>query len=494
MARSDELAYTSAAELALLIRQRKLSPVEVVEAAIARIEARNPSITAFVHCGFEDARAAAKKAEDKVMAGDLLGPLHGVPVAIKDLFDFKAGWPATFGGIRAMKDVRVDYDGAYTQRMEEAGAIVLGMCNSPVMGFRGTCDNYLFGPSRNPFNLAHNTGGSSGGSAGAVADGMVPMAQGSDGGGSIRIPASCCGLYGYKQSFGRVPFFGGPNPFGSDTPFIFQGPLTRTVEDAALTLTATNGYHPNDPFALPGKEDYGGAIHRSIAGWRIAYSPDWDIFPVDPRVAQICRDALSAFEEAGARVEEVKVGINRSQQELSDLWCRLILPLNLQGFEGFKAMGYDLLRDHRDDLPPDYLTWMEFGETYTAKDYFMDQAIRGEVYYAIQALFETYDLIVSPTLACVPPLNSNDGDTKGPTEINGEAVDPLIGWCMTYLINYSGHPAASIPAGMAEGSLPVGLQIVGRRYADSDVLAASAAFERRRPWQDSYQICRDRSL
>lgn len=489
----DALSYASAAEFALRVRQRAISPVELVEATIARIEARNPSLNALVYLGFDDARNAARAAEKAVMSGAELGPLHGVPTAIKDLFDFKPGWPATFGGIRALKDNRTDFHCGFAERLEQAGAIIVGKTNSPVMGFRGACDNYLFGPTRNPFNTAHNSGGSSGGSAAAVADGLLPLAEGTDGGGSIRIPASCCGVYGYKAAFGRVPLFSGPNAFGGDAPFIFEGPITRTVEDAALTLTAVNGYHPNDPYALEGKADFTNAVRRSIRGWKIAYSPDWDIFPVDPRVAAVVRKAVAAFEEAGAHVEEVKVGLTRSQKELSDLWCRLIMPLNIQGLEGFKAQGIDLLRDHRDDFPPEYLHWIEVGQKLTAQDFYADQAMRSEVFYAVQALFADYDLLVTPTLACLPPLNGKHGETRGPDQINGEAVDPLIGWCMTYLVNYTGHPAASIPAGLAEG-LPVGMQIIGRSHADADVLAASAAFERLRPWQQDYQHCRQRPL
>jgi amidase len=249
MALSDEPSYMSATELALRIRRRDLSPVEVVDAFLARIEARNPSITAFVHVGFDDARQGAKEAEQALMSGAALGPLHGVPVAIKDLFDFKPGWVATFGGVRALKNNVVNFYCAFAERIEKAGAIIVGKTNSPVMGFRGTCDSYLFGPSRNPFNPAKNTGGSSGGSAGAVADGLLPLAEGTDGGGSIRIPASWCGVYGYKQSFGRVPFVARPNAFAADAPFLFEGPITRTVEHAALALTALAGYDPRDPYS-----------------------------------------------------------------------------------------------------------------------------------------------------------------------------------------------------------------------------------------------------
>ncbi|HEU4746904.1 MAG TPA: amidase, partial [Gemmatimonadaceae bacterium] len=216
MALINELAYLPAYELAARIRRRDLSPVEVIEAFIARVEARNPSLNALVYLGFDDARREAQLAEDAVMRGADLGPLHGVPAAIKDLFDFKPGWPATLGGIRALEHNVVNAYCAFAERIERrGGAIFLGKTNSSLMGFRGTCDNYLFGPSRNPFNLAKNTGGSSGGSAAAVADGLLPLAEGSDAGGSIRIPASWCGVYGYKASFGRVPFLASPNAFGA---------------------------------------------------------------------------------------------------------------------------------------------------------------------------------------------------------------------------------------------------------------------------------------
>jgi amidase/aspartyl-tRNA(Asn)/glutamyl-tRNA(Gln) amidotransferase subunit A len=469
--------------------------VEVIEAFISRIESRNPSLNALVYLGFDDARHAARDAENAVMRGETLGPLHGIPTAIKDLFDFKPGWPSTLGGIRALKNNIATSYCAYAERMERAGAILLGKTNSSLLGFRGTCDNYLFGPTRNPFNLLKNAGGSSGGSAAAVADGMFPIAEGTDAGGSIRIPASWCGVYGYKASFGRVPFLVSSDAFGNDSPFLFEGPITRTVEDAALALNALAGYDSRDPFSLDVPAfDFTKATRRSIKGLRIAYSPNFDVFPIDSRVSEIVARAVRVFEEEGAQVEEVKVGINHSQQALSDLWCRLYALLNLHAFKDLKRAGIDLLGDHRDDFPPEFLHWAEEGQRMTALDYYRDQGVRTEIYHSIQKVFNSYDLLITPTLACLPVDNASDGNTLGPSSINGEAVDPLIGWCLTYFLNFTGHPAASIPAGMTEEGLPVGMQIIGRRYSDIDVLAASAAFERLRPWQDSYQHCRNRPL
>jgi amidase len=488
---AEDLAATeSAASLAARIRRKELSPVEVVDAAIARIETHNPKINALIIFGFDDARKAAKAAEAAIMRGNPLGALHGVPIAMKDCFDYKPGWVTTFGGIRALKDYVVDTYCMFAERMERAGAIIVGKTNSPVFGFRGTCDNYLFGPSKNPFDLTKNTGGSSGGSAGAVAAGLLPLCEGTDGGGSIRIPSSWCGVYGYKPSFGRVPLVTRPNAFSGTTPFIFEGPITRTVEDAALAMTVLAGYDSRDPYSVDGSVDFMAALGGSVAGKKIAYTRDYGIFPVDPRVIATVDKAVAAFEDAGAHIEEVKIGLSRSQRELSDVWCRFIAPNQVAAIEGFKREGIDLLRDHRDDLPPELLHWDEIGRKMTATQYLSDQAVRSEVFDSLRGVLDRYDLLVSPTLACLAVDNATDGNTLGPAEIEGEKIDRLIGWCITYLINFIGYPAATVPAGLADNGLPVGMQIVGKRYADADVIAASAQFERLRPWIDTYRRCR----
>jgi amidase len=460
-------------ELARAIRTREISPVEVMEATLRRIEERNPRLNAFVFQAFDEAMTAARVAE----ACEPVGPLHGVPTAIKDLFDFKPGWPATHGGIPALREFTLPVRCAWCERMEAAGAIVVGKTNSSTMGLRGTTDNYLFGPTRNPWDLERNAGGSSGGSAAAVASGMLTIAEATDGGGSARIPAAWCGVYGYKQSWGRVPAILRPNAFGGTGPFLFEGLVTRTVADAALGMTALAGHDPRDPFSARDEVDFLGALERDVTRMRIAYSPDLDVFPVDRRVAAVVADAARAFEAAGAHVEEVNVGITRDQRELSDLWCRLIMPINIATIEGLLAAGYDV----RGDLPPEYVRWLDVGYALTARDVARDEVMRTDVYDAVQGVFEDYDLLVHPTVACLPVPNADDGNTVGPSEVEGVPVDPLIGWCLTYIANLTGHPAASIPAGMADG-LPVGMQIMGRSGADADVLAASAAFERLRPW------------
>lgn len=493
MADREQTSWASAAELAGRIRRRELSPVELMTSTIQRIERRNPSLNAFVFTDFDQAMERARAAEAAVTSGANLGPLHGVPTAMKDLFDFKPGWPSTFGGIRTLRNQVIDAYCPYAERMERAGAIIVGKTNSPIMGLRGIADNYLFGPTHNPFDLTRNPGGSSGGSAAAVADGLVSIAEGTDAGGSIRIPAAWCNVYGYRASQGRVAYTGRPNAFGGLNPFVFEGTLTRTVEDAAVGLQILAGPDSRDPFSLTSTPDFHGALSRQVSGWRIAYTPDFDVFPIESAVADVVAEAVQGFVDAGATVETVKVGIKRSQRELSDLWNRMIMPLNISGLEGLKAAGVDLMRDHPEDLPPEYRHWIEIGYGLSALDVWNDMVMRTEVYDAIESVLQHHDLLVSPTLACLPVKNTNDGNTLGPTEINGEEVDPLIGWCLTYLTNFSGHPSASIPAGLA-GGLPVGMHIVGRREQDVDVLAASAAFERVRPWSDAYRICEERPL
>lgn len=486
---SSDTNYRSAAELATRIRRGDLSPVEVVDECLDRIQDRNEDLNAFITVLEEDARERAREAEQAVNAGEELGPLHGVPIAVKDLFDFKAGVPNTIGS-KPFEDFVPEQSATYVNRLEEAGAIIVGKTNTPEFGHKGTTDNRIIGPTSTPFDLDRNAGGSSGGSAAAVADGIVPIAQGSDGGGSVRIPASFCGVYGFKASYGRVAQAIRPDAFLSHTPTIHAGPITRTVEDAALMLDVMTGPHPRDPLSMPDEEpDYRGAVRRGIEDFEIAYSPTFDIFPVDDRVQTVVDEAVQAFEEAGATVEEVDdLGIEHSQQELADLWLREIAMLYHSAVEGFKDEGIDLLGDHRDELSAEFAELLEDTQDMSMIEYKRDEHVRTEVYDAIQDVFIDYDLLATPTLAVPPVENEDDPETQtvGPTEIGGESVDPLIGWCLAYPINFTGHPSASIPAGLTDDGLPVGLQLVGDRFADTDVLAASGAFERVRPWHDTY--------
>ncbi|MGB3184445.1 MAG: amidase family protein [Ornithinimicrobium sp.] len=481
-----DLATAAAVPTAHAIRDRDVSATEATQAAIARIERLNPQLNAFVYTAFDEALQCAATADAAVASGAELGPLHGVPTAIKDLFDFKPGWPATMGGIPALENYVVPARCMWAERMEEAGAVILGKTNSPVMGFRGTTDNPLFGPTSNPFDTIRNSGGSSGGSAAAVASGMIPFAEGTDGGGSVRIPAAWCGVLGFKQSWGRVPMVMRPNAFAATNPFVFEGVLSRTAADLGTMLSVLSGPHPGDPYVREDRFTDVNAHRRGVSGMRIAYSRDFGGFPVDPGVAAVVDEAVRAFEEAGAQVEEVDTRLPRDQFALGELWCRLIAPLNLATLDGLAAQGIDLLGTLRDQLPAPFLRFVDEAAQTSVRDYGQLQVARTEVYDFVQSFFTGHDLLVTPTLACPPVLNSDNGQTIGPGEVNGVAVDPSIGWCLTYPLNFTGHPAASVPAGMADG-LPVGMQVVGRLGADADVIAACGAVEEVRPWEWLYK-------
>jgi amidase/aspartyl-tRNA(Asn)/glutamyl-tRNA(Gln) amidotransferase subunit A len=344
----------------------------------------------------------------------------------------------------------------------------------------------LFGATATPFDTDYNAGGSSGGSAAAVADGLVPIAQGSDAGGSVRIPASCCGAYGFKPTYGLIPHSSRPDAFLSHTPFVHTGPITRTVADAAVVVEAMAGPHESDPLCAPETGmDLADAPEKSVSDLDIAYSPALDVFPVEPAVRDIVDDAVAAMNEFGT-VEEARLGIDTPHGELTDIWLRQMGGLYHSSIEGFAASGLDLMSDHLDELTPTLADLLTETRDLSVVDYKRDEHVRTKVYDAIQTTLSEYDVIVAPTLSTPPVPNDDDGITVGPSEVAGEAVDPLIGWCPTYLLNFTGHPAASIPAGETSDGLPVGLQIIGDRFADDLVLAVSGAFERTRPWHDAY--------
>lgn len=483
----------SAREIVNLIKQRKLSPVDSVKAAIEATTQRNPSLNAIIFTDFDGALERARELEAKIMRGEPFGRMAGVPTLMKDLFDSRPGWPTTFGGIPALKDFMPDYSSTYPSRMEAQDAILIGKTNSPVLGFCGATDNPLFGATGNPFDVTRNSGGSSGGSAAAVADGIVTVAGATDGGGSIRIPASWSGTAGFQPSAGRVPMVMRPNAFGAAAPFLYEGAVARSVSDLALAMNVLAGYDALDPFSNTEVIDFDRALETSIKGKRIGFTVDFGAFPVDPQVAAVVSDAVRAFEEAGAIVELIDMKLPYDHKQLSDLWCRMISIANFSFAQGMKAMGTDLLGAHRDELPEQLAHFMELAGSMSLMELQADQIMRSAVFDAFTTAFMKYDFLVSPTTAGLPTKNRADGMTTGPEEINGVAVDPRIGWCMTHMTNMTGHPAASLPAGLADG-LPVGLQIIGRHRADLDVMAACAAFEQARPWQAIYDIPAARSL
>jgi Asp-tRNA(Asn)/Glu-tRNA(Gln) amidotransferase A subunit family amidase len=310
---------------------------------------------------------------------------------------------------------------------------------------------------------------------------MVPIAQGSDTGGSIRTPAAFCGVYGIKPSFGRVPRVSRPDAFEAHTPFSHVGPMARTVEDAALMLDVMAGPHPEDPFSLPATgDDYLAATERGIEGFDVGYSPGLGPYPVEPAVAEVVEDSLDAFAAAGANVERADVDFGCDHSDVLDAFYTFAKVRWEATFDGLEEQGFDPRGADRDRLRPVVVeTILESPEVTTA-DYNRAQQVRSQVYDGLQDAFAEHDLLVSPTLSVLPFPHGEE-----PTEVDGEEIEPLRGWVLTQPYNMSGHPAASIPAGFADG-LPVGLQIAGRRHADGAVLAASAAVEAERPWQDAY--------
>ncbi|BCL79998.1 amidase family protein [Ktedonobacteria bacterium brp13] len=486
----EELCYLPAFKLVEMISSRKVSPVEVTQAYQRRISAFNPKVNAYVTLLLDQALEQARQAETAVMQRQKLGPLHGVPVAIKDLFDFMAGVRNTFGS-KPFKDA-IDFTPTestpYVARLLAAGAIPLGKTNTPEFGHKGITDNLAYGPTRSPFDLATNAGGSSGGSSSAMASGLASISQGSDAGGSVRIPAAMSGVVGFKPTFGRIPLGEPPNSFLAHTPFLHPGPITRTVKDAALMMRVMAGPDPLDPFSLPDDHlDYIKATERSIRTLRIAYSPDLDIFPVEDNVQEIVKKAVNAFHLAGAHVEQVKLGMGPSQEELSALWVQSQGLLYAHALDIFKlGGGWDLMH-YRDQLTPEFAAMIENVMDLKAVEYRRNEFLRTTVLQTVENVFREYDLLVTPTLSVASVANADNGNTVGPSEVKGVKVNPLIGWCLTYIFNFTGHPAISIPAGFTAEGHPVGLQIVGRRFADDVVLAAAAAFERIQPWESAYK-------
>lgn len=478
-----------ATALADLLRRREASSQEVTEAAISRIEHFNPRLNAVVTSLFDQARRAAQRCDALTSHGSSLPPLHGVPVLVKDLFDFQAGVRNTFGS-KAFEEFVPAETCAHIARLEAAGAVILGKTNTPEFGHKGVTDNELFGPTCNPFDLRRNAGGSSGGSAAAVAAGMVPLAQGSDAGGSVRIPAAWCGVVGFKPSYGRIPLTGGPNAFCSHTPFVHVGPLARTVRDAALMAAVMAGPHSRDPFSAPDDGlDWLRAVDAPVRGWKAAFSADFGVFAVDPETVELARTAAAALSDAGVEVDEPAIALPCSQQELADLWRRQVGVFYAEFFAAMAGAGFSV-RD--EDLPDEVLAMTEYGRSASALDERRDQWLRTAVLNAIQDGLDKYDLLITPTVGCPPVENAASGGTQGPGEVAGVPTEQCIGWCLTHPVNFTGHPAASVPAGLTGDGLPVGLQIIGQRYDDGRVLAASRAIEQIRPWAPALeQACLD---
>ncbi|QIO24860.1 amidase (plasmid) [Haloarcula sp. JP-L23] len=465
----------SAVELRERIADGELRAREVVDAHIARIERVEGDVNAFLSTAPELARERA----DRIDRGDTRGgPLTGVPVGIKDLTGQVAGVPHTSGSsVFAEADVVPESNSVSVDRLEEAGTVVLGTTNTPELGHKAMTDNEVVGPTANPHDPGRNAGGSSGGSAAAVAAGMVPLATGSDSGGSIRIPAALCGVYGLKPSYRVVPWDEFQDVLGNRIHHAVVGPIARSVEDAAEMLSAMAGHLPADPASRPVDVDFRGAVEAPAADLDIAYSPDLGLFDVDEAIRETVADSLDAFREAGASVETVEVEFPFSHADLTEAF-----ETTFSTFMASTVTTIDVredldLRAHPAGLSRSLRTVLDTAETVSTADLAATASIRTDLFQRVQSLFREYDLLITPT------VGNNDIDLTQDFE---QHVEWWTNHVPVWPFNYTGHPAASVPAGTDDDGIPVGLQVVGPRFGDETVLTASAAFEREQPWQCLY--------
>ena len=458
----DELGFLSAVELAALIRTRRVSPVEVMRATLARIERFNPALNAFVTVQGEEALCSAAKAEEALKSGQPIGPLHGVPLHVKDNL-FVAGSRTTFGSKLMETNVTSD-DCPAVERLRKAGMIVVGRTNSPEYGWKGVTDNRVFGITRNPWNTKLTPGGSSGGASAAVAAGMGPIGLGTDGGGSLRIPASFSGVFGFKTSFGRIPNW--PGSGGAMLRHI--GPITRTVADMAVALDVLSGPDPRDLLSLPATgECYYTNLDCGIRGKRVAYSPNLGYAHVDPEVAAICQRAAERFADAGVIVEPVQL----DWHDPYDAWSVFFFGTAAASLEKKLPTQGEL-------LDPGLRRVVDVGLKLRGVDFANALAARHDFWEQVRRVYERFDLLLCPTLP-VPPFAVGQDDAD---PFDGEKLGPLQWTRFTYPFNLTGQPAASVPAGWTKSGLPIGLQIIGNRYADLLVLQAARAWEQIQPW------------
>jgi amidase len=444
----SELHYLSATELAHLIRTRQVSAVEVVQACLGRIEEVNPRVNAIVTLVAEQALEAAKAADARE---EPAGPLHGLPVAHKDLVD-TAGIRTTYGSPLFAGNVP-DQDDLIVRRLRAAGAITVGKTNTPEFGTGSHTVNEVFGATRNPYDLSKSAGGSSGGAAAALATGMVPLADGSDMGGSLRNPASFCNVVGLRPTPGRVPVVSDVNAWYT---LSVLGPMARTVEDVTLMFGAIAGFDRRSPYAI--KEIFAPEPEEGVAGMRVAWSPDLGGLPVDPRTAAVTAAAPAMFERLGARVEQVELDLSEAED----------------AFRTYRAWNYALSFGDLDGLGPNTAWNVEQGRKVTGADLARAEQARSRLYQRMAAFFDTYDVLIT-VVSQVPPFPVEHPHVR---EINGQELPDYLAWMRSaYWISVLHAPAASVPAGFTPDGLPVGVQIVGRPFEDARVLRVARAFE-----------------
>jgi len=465
---STELCFTSAVDLGSLIRAGRLSPVEVCEAILARVERLNSRLQAFLTVTPELARAGARAAEARARIGALRGPLDGIPYSLKDL-EPTAGVRTTFGS-RWFADHVPAESGVVATRLTAAGGVLLGKTNTPQFGHKDSCDNLLGPPCLNPWRLGRTSGGSSGGAASAVAAGLGPVAHGTDGGGSVRIPAALCGVVGMKPSFGRVPLYPAADYWSARN---HHGVLARSVRDAALVLDAMTGPDPRDPLSIDRAPSLLAACEGDLRGLTVVWSADLGYVPVDPEVRDVAQAAARRFGELGARVEARDPGWP-DPGPFHKVLCDVANA----------ARHAERAAQRPDWIEPSLMRMVEDGLRASGVDHARASAARSVFYDRAHRFFETCDLLVTPQQPvgawCADP---GPGPHQGPTSIGGRATPSIFDRLgFTFPFNLTGHPAISVPCGFTAEGLPVGLQIVGRWRADGAVLRAAAAFEALQPW------------
>ncbi len=464
----SDLCFAPAAELVRRFRARRASPLELMEALLARIDAVNPRLNAFVTVVREPALAAARAATRALRRGAALPPLHGVPVAVKDETPTR-GIRTTYGS-KIFEDHVPDVDALIVERLKAAGAIVLGKTNTPEFAAGGNTFNAVFGATRNPWNPALTCGGSSGGSAVALATGMAPLATGSDLGGSLRMPAAFCGVVGFRTSPGLIPYW--PRELAWDTLSV-TGPMARTVGDLALVLSVVAGPDERSPisYAVDPREFLRAVRAPSVKGWRAAWTPDLDgLIPVDAEVAEVAEEATRVFRALGVRVVADACDFSETEE----------IVLATRGVEKV-ALHADKLPEWREQMQKGLVWNIEQGLTLTPRAIARAETLRTALWHRVRAFMERYDLLLLPTVAVRPfPV-----EQPYPTEIDGKPLANYIQWAhLTYAISLTGLPAISVPCGTLRNGLPVGLQIVGRRRQEAAVLRAAAAFEAAAPWAE----------
>jgi aspartyl-tRNA(Asn)/glutamyl-tRNA(Gln) amidotransferase subunit A len=453
--------FGTARELARAIVSRGLSPVEAVESSLARLDATEPRLHSFVTVLADRALRGAKLMETQLRQRKPQGPLAGVPISVKDLIAV-GGVPLTFGS-RSMAHNVAPHDAVAVERLENAGAIIIGKTTTSEFGCKAVGDSPLTGSTRNPWDLSKTAGGSSAGAAASVAAGVTSIALGTDGGGSIRIPAAMTGLFGVKAQFGRVPVF----PVAANPTLAHVCPIGRDVRDVALLLGVLSGYDARDPHSVPvAAPDYLAACDRDPHALKIAWSPSFGYAAPDAEVCAIAEAAVRAFTELGCVVEEVDAPLG---PDPAAIWTA-------EFYAGVAARLAPTLRDRRELLDPEVATLVEQALTMDAEAYGRAVQMRFVFREKVRRFFGEYDLLLSPTL----PVAGVDVGVSIPPRF---ADRNLVTWVSyTYPFNLTGQPAASIPAGFTRGGLPVGLQLVARAYREEDLFAAAAAFEMARPW------------